>query len=126
MSAPDQQDIILQIEAFSSRNSGTITQNKSDTDISCLGSTTPATVTIPASVVEVSSDMDTLDIVTVLLAVLGVVVLILCVIVAGLLIYHYCRYRIIIREYCQDHSPKSIKSMSDFDHLMSPCKNLLI
>ena len=114
MSAPDQQDIILQIEAFSSRNSGRVrvTENKSDTDISCLGSTTPATVTITASVAEVSSGMDTLDIVTVLLAVLGVVVLILCVIVAGLLIYHYCRYRIIIREYCQDHSPKSIKSMS--------------
>ena len=92
MSAPDQQDIILQIEAFSSRNSGrVVTQNKSDTDISCSGSTTPATVTITASVAEVSSGMDTLDIVTVLLAVLGVVVLILCVIVAGLLIYHYCR-----------------------------------
>ena len=57
-----------------------------------VSSTTEASQisTISAPVI-MSEGMDTLDIVTVLLAILGVIVLILCIVVAGLLIYQYCR-----------------------------------
>ena len=38
-----------------------------------------------------TSSMDSLDVVTYLLAALGVIVLGLCIVVASLLIYQYCR-----------------------------------
>ena len=41
-----------------------------------------------------TSTMDSLEVVTYLLAALGVIVLGLCIVVASLLIYQYCRYKL--------------------------------
>ena len=48
-------------------------------------------ITSGSSVVGATDTMDSFELVTYFIAVLGVIVLCLCVVVASILIYHFCR-----------------------------------
>ena len=56
-----------------------------------LSEETTATVLAITSESEIDDNMDTLETITYLVAALGVIVLALCIVVASLLIYQYCR-----------------------------------
>ena len=56
-----------------------------------LSEETTATVVAITSESEIDDNMDTLETITYLVAALGVIVLALCIVVASLLIYQYCR-----------------------------------
>ena len=60
-------------------------------NLKVLSEETTTTIVATTSESEIDDNMDTLETITYLVAALGVIVLALCIVVASLLIYQYCR-----------------------------------
>ena len=63
----------------------------SSKNLKVLSEETTPTVVATTSESAIDDNMDTLETITYLVAALGVIVLALCIVVASLLIYQYCR-----------------------------------
>ena len=91
MSAAHGEPVSVIIEAFTSASAlGMIFSHYGSFDRLEREFTDPS-LQIDNKSLNTTGSMDSLDVVTYLLAALGVIVLVLCIIVASLLIYQYCR-----------------------------------